>query len=257
MRVLKQIITLTLTVALALTLAQPLNTVVAEASEKQYEGINNDFKITRLTREQNERISKKITIQEKSYKTRKGASAVTPTIEQYRWYGNTKYFYDQLSTNNKKIYDAMDKACYDFLTGQKNGIENDAVSPYCLVPTKISVRASKDILQEIFYIFKVSNPQYYFLNSGIVFYGYNDLDIRKVYLLSYSAFKNGATRKKTTSRFITRINYLTHKIYPICKNYNATKIAKYVHHFLIKTVLMILKLKTKWIPRLVIAVAML
>lgn len=49
-RVLKQIITLTLTVALALTLAQPLNTVVAEALEKQYGGINNDFKIIMLTK---------------------------------------------------------------------------------------------------------------------------------------------------------------------------------------------------------------
>lgn len=49
-RVLKQIIILALTVALALTLAQPLNMIVTEASEKQYDGINNDFKIIMLTK---------------------------------------------------------------------------------------------------------------------------------------------------------------------------------------------------------------
>ena len=82
----------------------------------------------------------------------------TASEEAYWRQFSTDYYYNQLSTNEKKLYDRLDDYAMDLLLG------TDSVYDYYSVDTE-DLNLSKDASLKVQYIFKLSNPQYFFLES--------------------------------------------------------------------------------------------
>lgn len=111
---------------------------------------------------------------------------------------STNYYYNNLSSSQKKLWDTFDKQCRGYLNGTANTGEYTPL--VCTGSTLNSWNEAVDVLR----LFRYSNPQYYFLSSGYMrSWSYKYGEGFKYYtgICIYEKFQNGAKRKTATQQF--------------------------------------------------------
>lgn len=111
---------------------------------------------------------------------------------------STNYYYNQMDSEERTIWDALDLVCLKYISGTQNA---DAVSGYDGEYTMEFVACGSDYdkAKAVARIFRYSNPQYYFLNTSL----WRGTDGAGNYFLAfgiYPAFADGAARAVETAK---------------------------------------------------------
>ena len=93
---------------------------------------------------------------------------------------STDYYYDQLTEKEKALYDRLDERCMYFLLNSEN--TESVMVQYS------DLGLSKDELLKVQFLFHVSNPQYFFIDSEYVY------DSKSFYFEVYPDFRTGSAR---------------------------------------------------------------
>ena len=109
----------------------------------------------------------------------------------------TDYFYDQMNSAEKQLYDALYNAFSSFMTSD---VELSTVNFTDAVQYNAGL-ISDERLNVIYYVFYYSNPQFYFVGNGYKYYPGGGM----VYPGIDDAFKSSSTRKA----YSTAINSIT------------------------------------------------
>ena len=126
------------------------------------------------------------------------------TWEKYGSY----YFYKQLSSKEKAYWDALNKVCLKYMTTQADAAKyNISGTTYYYIDIVGSSSLSLSQMEEVYQIFRYSNPQYYFLKSAYLKNG--------TYGIAgcvYPAFANGSARAAATKKVQSQVSSWQKKI---------------------------------------------
>ena len=131
-----------------------------------------------------------------------GSARYTGEWDKY----SSNYFYNQLSDDKKAVWDRLDAMAYSYLDGNNKDTDfgtttySGGSSPVlgkidCTGSNGKSVFSSSDDLSNFLYMFRASNPQYYYLNNSIIFAS----DYSYVYLGVYEHFEYAHNRSEATA----------------------------------------------------------
>ncbi len=137
-----------------------------------------------------------------------------PALAESEWqrYGS-KYFYNQLNEAEQQWWDTLDAFAMRYLTGTESLVESDSytmadgyVMEYYITPPVAYTGISPARAREILYMFRYSNPQYYFFQTMV----YSSADASGtggLYRLTmYPAFADGTARAAVTAEFKEKID---------------------------------------------------
>ena len=127
----------------------------------------------------------------------KGAAQYQSSWDVY----GTRYYYNQMSDNEKRLYDSLDAMCLSYLTGKKDMLYDKEYNIYHTQMVTCTGLTSEEAVNVV-YIFYYSNPQYYFLKGGYYYYKSTTLYMS---IQVYDDFANGIVRSAATSEFNNKI----------------------------------------------------
>ena len=134
----------------------------------------------------------------------KSSAYYNSTWEKYGSY----YFYNQLSSKEKAYWDALNKVCLKYMTTQADAAKyNISGTTYYYIDIVGSSSLSLSQMEEVYQIFRYSNPQYYFLKSAYLKNG--------TYGIAgcvYPAFANGSARAAATKKVQSQVSSWQKKI---------------------------------------------
>ena len=134
----------------------------------------------------------------------KSSAYYNSTWEKYGSY----YFYNQLSSKEKAYWDALNKVCLKYMTTQADAAKyNISGTTYYCIDIVGSSSLSLSQMEEVYQIFRYSNPQYYFLKSAYLKSG--------TYGIAgcvYPAFANGSARAAATKKVQSQVSSWQKKI---------------------------------------------
>lgn len=134
----------------------------------------------------------------------KSSAYYNSTWEKYGSY----YFYNQLSSKEKAYWDALNKVCLKYMTTQADAAKyNISGTTYYYIDIVGSSSLSLSQMEELYQIFRYSNPQYYFLKSAYLKNG--------TYGIAgcvYPAFANGSARAAATKKVQSQVSSWQKKI---------------------------------------------
>lgn len=134
----------------------------------------------------------------------KSSAYYNSTWEKYGSY----YFYNQLSSKEKAYWDALNKVCLKYMTTQADAAKyNFSGTTYYYIDIVGSSSLSLSQMEEVYQIFRYSNPQYYFLKSAYLKNG--------TYGIAgcvYPAFANGSARAAATKKVQSQVSSWQKKI---------------------------------------------
>ena len=134
----------------------------------------------------------------------KSSAYYNSTWEKYGSY----YFYNQLSSKEKTYWDALNKVCLKYMTTQADAAKyNISGTTYYYIDIVGSSSLSLSQMEEVYQIFRYSNPQYYFLKSAYLKNG--------TYGIAgcvYPAFANGSARAAATKKVQSQVSSWQSKI---------------------------------------------
>lgn len=134
----------------------------------------------------------------------KSSAYYNSTWEKYGSY----YFYNQLSSKEKAYWDALNKVCLKYMTTQADAAKyNISGTTYYYIDIVGSSSLSLSQMEEVYKIFRYSNPQYYFLKSAYLRSG--------TYGIAgcvYPAFANGSARAAATKKVQSQVSSWQKKI---------------------------------------------
>ena len=134
----------------------------------------------------------------------KSSAYYNSTWEKYGSY----YFYNQLSGKEKAYWDALNKVCLKYMTTQADAAKyNISGTTYYYIDIVGSSSLSLSQMEEVYQIFRYSNPQYYFLKSAYLKSG--------TYGIAgcvYPAFANGSARAAATKKVQSQVSSWQKKI---------------------------------------------
>lgn len=107
---------------------------------------------------------------------------------------STNYFYNQLDEERQEIWDTLDAMCLEFLTGTDDATYESGY--YRLDCVKASTLSATQ-MRQLYYMFRISNPQYYFLMSS--WFNATVGGKAAVAPIVYTSFASGAARKTATA----------------------------------------------------------
>ncbi len=119
-------------------------------------------------------------------------------------YGNY-YIYNQLTEEEKAYWDTLNELCLSYLLEEKDMPSTSGVFHTELVGSTV---LTGEQMREIMWLFRFSNPQYYFLNHKVyhnaegTYYGYG----------VYTAFGSGTNRKQATLALEEQVKEMLSKI---------------------------------------------
>lgn len=113
---------------------------------------------------------------------------------------STNYYYNQLNSSKRALWDALDAMCLQYLTG--NADVTGKFDNYYYTAMVSFSNMTKEEAAEVANIFKYSNPQYYFLDLPILYTN----GANRLALTVYPAFINGAARAVETNKFKAAID---------------------------------------------------
>ncbi len=129
-------------------------------------------------------------------------------VPEYNRYQNTKwdtyssnYFYNQLSSGQRQLYDAIYSACMAYLT---TGADAVSFNGYTGFTGDIATPAglSEGDVKEVLMLVATNNPQFYFINE---YYGYTS-DYSYVRIGMYPEWVFGGARAEATNRISAKID---------------------------------------------------
>ncbi len=127
--------------------------------------------------------------------SRKGSAVYKHDWDKY----STNYYYNQLPKEAQELWDTLDEMCLGYLTSTES-VPAKQDSQGIAYPTKtvMYVGMSNMMAKNVLLMFKFSNPQYYFLDSG---YYYSMLGTGgSLALTVFPAFANGTARRMATGQ---------------------------------------------------------
>ena len=121
------------------------------------------------------------------------------TVEKRDWLKYaSRYHYDTLSENEKLIYDTIDYICDGYMNSTEDfkkigdkGYTTSAISKY---------GADKETIGKIVHLFKIENPQYYFLTGG----SWSTSETFGLYV--YNQFSDGEVRANVTNDIFSTLD---------------------------------------------------
>ncbi|MGN0483578.1 MAG: transglutaminase domain-containing protein [Lachnospiraceae bacterium] len=126
-------------------------------------------------------------------------SATGKSASAWKKYRST-YTYSKLSSAEKKLYRKLDEQCITALTGKKDyyyyRYSNISYLPCISIGSLSQARA-----RQVFEIFFLSNPQYYFLTNQVL---YSNGEAKIAACMS-NKYRNGSTRYKTTTKIEKKV----------------------------------------------------
>lgn len=133
-------------------------------------------------------------------------------IYNYDWDKySTNYFYNQLSSEEKALWDRLDGLCLSYLTSTRNA-EYTTINNTSFCRTALVSIGNLDIskVMDVAYMFRISNPQYYFLDNQVCTSYIEQLNGYRKYtdvgFGIYTAFQNGSARKTATAAVKSQVN---------------------------------------------------
>lgn len=134
----------------------------------------------------------------------KSSAYYNSTWEKYGSY----YFYNQLSSKEKTYWDALNKVCLKYMTTQADAAKyNISGTTYHYIDIVGSSSLSLSQMEEVYQIFRYSNPQYYFLKSAYL--------KNRTYGIAgcvYPAFAKGSARAAATKKVQSQVSSWQSKI---------------------------------------------
>lgn len=134
----------------------------------------------------------------------KSSAYYNSTWEKYGSY----YFYNQLSSKEKAYWDALNKVCLKYMTTQADAAKyNISGTTYYYIDIVGSSSLSLSQMEEVYQIFRYSNPQYYFLKSAYL--------KNRTYGIAgcvYPAFAKGSSRAGATKKLQSQVSSWQSKI---------------------------------------------
>ena len=109
---------------------------------------------------------------------------------------STNYFYNQLDEEQQAIWDAWDEMCLEFLTGTDDATYESNYGYYRLDYVSAST-LSKSEMKQLYIMFRISNPQYYFLMYAWFLGTVSDNTVLAP--IVYTSFASGSARKTATA----------------------------------------------------------
>ena len=104
---------------------------------------------------------------------------------------SSDYYYNQLPSHMQNAYDQLDAACLEFMNSSVN------LSSSSIKEIKFdSPLASQSEMEQLYWCFYYSNPQYFFLRNG---YGYYTGDCSRIILKSYDNCQNAENKASVKS----------------------------------------------------------
>lgn len=126
---------------------------------------------------------------------------------------STNYYYNLLSDAQQQVWEQLDDFCLQLLVGTedvaKQVIKNEQGQVeeelYC-TGIAVSQTLTVDDIRNTALIFRVSNPQYYFLNTTILYAEDQQSGLVVAALGVYDKFVNGQTRASETAKVKAKLN---------------------------------------------------
>lgn len=156
----------------------------------------------------------------------KSAAVYSSDWEKYGSY----YFYNQLDKKEKAYWDALNKVCLKYITTQADAVNYQGTN-YYYIDGVFSSSLSLAQIEEVYRIFRYSNPQYYFLKSAYIRTTYNGE--HGIAACVYPAFVKGSSRAKATKKVQSKVSSWQKKI-DACST-DAAKVKK-IHDLIIDKV---------------------
>lgn len=127
--------------------------------------------------------------------SRKGAAPG----KEWEKYGSY-FYYNQLNTAEKKFYDDLNTVCLHYLMNPEDAFAYDENSSFIdlIEFGNLSMNRAKEIMN----IFRMSNPQYFFLNSDI----WSSQKYQRVGFGIYKLFEKGRTRMQAKNMIAEQIS---------------------------------------------------
>lgn len=112
---------------------------------------------------------------------------------------SSNYIYNNLNSDERKFWDALDHVCYQYLTSQDDAIGQQTREGIVYMPNiyESPIYYSTLTLEraaEIFLMFNYSNPQYYFMDGVYVYIESSNIFVPTF----YEEFRSGSARSKAT-----------------------------------------------------------
>ncbi|MCM1259003.1 MAG: InlB B-repeat-containing protein [Roseburia sp.] len=136
----------------------------------------------------------------------KGSKAYSTDYDSY----STNYYYNQLNSDEKELWDKLDEICRGYLTGtesltnrktyNKNGLSFKYYETRYVSFSNMNVERAWLVTD----LFRYSNPQYYFLQLLTPAYTTNNGGL--VALTVFDAFGDGYARKNATQNMFNTVN---------------------------------------------------
>ena len=110
---------------------------------------------------------------------------------------SSNYIYNNLNSDERKFWDALDHVCYQYLTSQDDAIGQQTREGIVYVPNIYESpiyysTLSLERAAEIFLMFNYSNPQYYFMDGGYVYNESSNIFVPTF----YEEFRSGSARRQ-------------------------------------------------------------
>ena len=139
-----------------------------------------------------------------NYKTSVRKYASTDEAE-WRKYASD-YYYSQMSSSEKSLYDSLYSACFGLLVSENDAEYSDfsGTRYYRTGYVTCGADLTSTEIQAVAWIFQMSNPQFYFIGDSI-FTAYNN-GAKLVGLEVYSDFADGNLRSTYTNKIKTKID---------------------------------------------------
>ncbi|MBQ6845177.1 MAG: chitobiase/beta-hexosaminidase C-terminal domain-containing protein [Agathobacter sp.] len=126
---------------------------------------------------------------------------------------STNYYYNQLSKEEKALWDTLDKLCIYYLE-KKDSITKREQGFVLMDQVPVNFKMKVADFHNFWCLFMLSNPQYYYVLNRYFFYydpstmiGYDNstADITSVHLCCYNAFADGDMRATATKKMKKQI----------------------------------------------------
>ncbi len=143
---------------------------------------------------------------------------------------SSNYLYNRLDAKKRKFWDRLNKVCNAYLTQNLNAM--NVGDGYAIAANQINydnLGLSDVEAGDVFVMFAYSNPQYYFLESGIVPQNPNGNWL----LFFYDKFQYGSVRKSETARVKAKIDAMKAKIQ---KGSNDVEKARIAHDLIVENI---------------------
>ena len=135
---------------------------------------------------------------------------------------SSRYYYNQLSPEKKEVWDRLDALAYSYLDGSRKNADFGTITlnngeAYVLGEVSCEkngkcVFSSQSEIDLFINMFRVSNPQYYFITNSRTIRVRNNSDIISFYLGVYESFANATDRTTATNTFRTKIESWVNEI---------------------------------------------